>query len=219
MTTPTAQSIVHIKDDRFTVTEWRFSAGAETGWHIHGHDYVIVPLTDGTLGLEEPGGVMKQAALTQGLPYSRRVGVNHNVTNLGEKPLSFLEIEATHSPETDRRREVLHRFTAAWNARDLDRLMECMAQDCTFRSSGRGALPQTGHAAVRSAFAAILARFPEARWEEDRHHVSGATGLSEWRFIGRSPKGRAVDMQGCDVIRFDGDLIAALDSYAKPNAA
>ena len=50
-----AEPVVHIDDDRFNVTEWRFAPGAETGWHRHGHDYVIVPLTDGTLHLDLPG--------------------------------------------------------------------------------------------------------------------------------------------------------------------
>ena len=52
MTRMKAEPVVHIDDERFRVTEWRFATGAETGWHIHGHDYVIVPLTDGKLGLE-----------------------------------------------------------------------------------------------------------------------------------------------------------------------
>ena len=51
-----------------------------------------MPLTDGVLGMEEPGGVRHEAALTQGVPYSRRVGMSHNVTNTGDAPLAFLEV-------------------------------------------------------------------------------------------------------------------------------
>ena len=47
MTKAQAVPVVHIDDDRFKVTEWQFAPGAETGWYVHGHDYVIVPLTDG----------------------------------------------------------------------------------------------------------------------------------------------------------------------------
>ena len=39
-----AKSIVHITNDRVIVTEWRFDPGANTGWHRHDHDYVIVPI-------------------------------------------------------------------------------------------------------------------------------------------------------------------------------
>ena len=146
MTSPTlAEPVVHIDDARFKVTEWRFAAGAETGWHVHGHDYVIVPLTDGVLGLEEPGGVRREAALTQGVPYSRRVGVSHNVTNAGGAPLAFLEVEVVDDAVAHRRRDVLVRFMAAWNGRDVDGLMDCMAQDCAFHASAGPEAEGTRH--------------------------------------------------------------------------
>lgn len=177
-----------------------------------------MPLTDGTLGLEEPGGVMKQAALSQGVPYSRRVGVNHNVSNLGDAPLAFLEIESTHDHAADRRRAVLSRFMAAWNARDVDALMGCMADPCAFHSSATTATRQHGRDAVRAGLAQVFDIFPQAVWTEARHHVSGDTGLCEWRFTGTTRKGRNVDVQGCDILRFDGDLIASVDSYVKARA-
>jgi hypothetical protein len=43
MTRAQATPVVHIDDERFRATEWRFDPGAETGWHVHEHDYVIVP--------------------------------------------------------------------------------------------------------------------------------------------------------------------------------
>jgi ketosteroid isomerase-like protein/quercetin dioxygenase-like cupin family protein len=218
MTKPQAEPVVHIDDDRFKVTEWRFAPGAETGWHVHGHDYVIVPLSDGTLGLDLPGGGTATAALTQGVPYSRREGVEHNVTNAGSAPLSFLEVEVVDDHLTHRRREVLIRFMAAWNARDVDGLMACMAEDCAFHASagpeveGRRFI---GRAAVRASYAAMFETFPEAAWTADRHHVMGDTGLSEWRFVGTDKAGKRVDVQGCDIFRFDGTLIALKDSYRK----
>jgi quercetin dioxygenase-like cupin family protein len=47
MPRPQAVPTVQINDDRVIVTEWRFAPGAETGWHRHGHDYVVVPMTNG----------------------------------------------------------------------------------------------------------------------------------------------------------------------------
>ncbi|MFN4129974.1 MAG: nuclear transport factor 2 family protein [Paracoccaceae bacterium] len=220
MTTPPvlAGPVVHIDDARFKVTEWRFAPGAETGWHVHGHDYVIVPLTDGTLGLEEAGGVMRHASLTHGAPYSRRVGVAHNVTNAGTAPLSFLEVEVVDDAVMHRRRAVLERFLAAWNSRDLDGLMDCMAERCAFHTSAGPAASGTkseGRDAVRAAYAEVFDIFPQAAWTADMHHVTGDTGLSEWRFVGIDKTGKAVDVQGCDIFRFHGDLIAQKDSYRK----
>ena len=117
-----------------------------------------------------------------------------------------------------RRRDVLVRFMAAWNARDVDGLMACMADECAFQSSaGReaeGTLHQ-GREAVRVSYEAMFAGFPQAAWTADRHHVAGDTGLSEWRFVGTDITGRQVDVQGCDIFRFDGDLVALKDSYRK----
>ena len=218
MTKPLAEGIVHIDDDRFKVTEWRFQPGAETGWHVHGHDYVIVPLADGTLGLDLPDGSTAIAALHHGVPYSRREGVHHNVTNAGPAPLAFLEVETVCDHVAHQRRETLTRFMAAWNARDLEGLMACMAADCAFHASGG---PEAegrrfeGREAVRAAYAAIFDSFPQAAWTADSHHVAGDTGLSEWRFVGTDTSGATVDVQGCDIFRFDGMLIALKDSYRK----
>lgn len=213
-----AEPVVHIDDGRFRVTEWRFSPGAETGWHVHGHDYVIVPLDDGQLGLGLPDGATAEAALRRGVPYSRRAGVAHNVTNRGAAPLAFLEIEALVDEISAPRLATLDRFMAAWNARDVDGLMACMAEDCAFHGA---AGPEAegrrheGRAAVRAAYAAIFDAFPEAAWTRGRHAVTGETGLSSWRFAGRTAAGATVEVDGCDIFAFAGDLIALKDSYRK----
>lgn len=214
-----AEPVVHIDDDRFKVTEWRFRPGAQTGWHRHAHDYVIVPLTDGTLTLDLPGGQQTQAQLTQGVPYSRRVGVEHNVTNgSSTAPLSFLEVEVVDDALAHSRRATMERLMAAFNARDLDALMACMAADCAFHAAAgpgvEGAVHR-GRAAVRAAYAAIFDAFSQSSWTEGAHVVAGDSGLSTWRFIGTTRDGAAVDVRGCDVFAFDGDLIVLKDSYRK----
>jgi len=83
---------VQVDNDVAKVTEWRFPPGAETGWHRHAHDYVVVPVTDGRLLLETPtGNVIAELALGQS--YSRNVGVEHNVINDGPQELVFIEVE------------------------------------------------------------------------------------------------------------------------------
>lgn len=51
-----AKAILLIDDDRVRVTRFDFAPGAETGWHIHGSDYVVTPITECVMLLEEPGG-------------------------------------------------------------------------------------------------------------------------------------------------------------------
>jgi quercetin dioxygenase-like cupin family protein len=81
-----------IDNERVIVTEWRFAPGAQTGWHRHGHDYVVCPLTNGTLLLETPDGNV-EAVLKAGVSYFRDEGVEHNVINAGDDELVFVEIE------------------------------------------------------------------------------------------------------------------------------
>ena len=83
---------VLIDNDLVRVTRWRFVPGAATGWHRHEHDYVIVPLTDGSLTLVEPDGE-RQSDLTTGVPYFREAGVKHDVVNADEHEFEFIEIE------------------------------------------------------------------------------------------------------------------------------
>jgi quercetin dioxygenase-like cupin family protein len=91
---PKATSLVQVKNERVLVTEWRFTPGAETGYHVHAHDYVVVPLTDGTLRLEEPGGT-REVQLKAGASYARPAGVAHNVINPNAHEFRFVEIELT----------------------------------------------------------------------------------------------------------------------------
>ena len=83
---------LQVENDRVIVTEWRFAPGAETGHHVHSHDYVVVPLTTGTLRLVEPAGT-RDVALTAGSSYARPAGVAHNVINVNAFEFSFVEIE------------------------------------------------------------------------------------------------------------------------------
>ena len=90
---PQAKPTVQIDNGRAVATEWRFAPGAETGWHRHGHDYVVVPMTTGKLLLEEPGGASRTVDLTTGVPYFREEGVEHNVVNANAYEFVFIEVE------------------------------------------------------------------------------------------------------------------------------
>jgi len=83
---------VQVDNERTIVTEWRFEPGAETGWHVHGHDYVVVPMTDGELSIESRSGT-RVSQLVAGRSYAGSKGVEHNVVNAGDQPVVFIEIE------------------------------------------------------------------------------------------------------------------------------
>ncbi len=92
MPRPRARPSIQVENDRVTVTEWRFAPGAETGWHRHAHDYVVVPMVTGRLDLDD-GKERRPAELVTGRSYYRPVGVEHNVINANDYEFVFVEIE------------------------------------------------------------------------------------------------------------------------------
>jgi quercetin dioxygenase-like cupin family protein len=95
MTNPmtSAQPTLQVDNDRVRVTEWRFAPGAATGWHRHGYDYVVVPLTTGRLLLRDGKGGETAAELVAGRSYYRPLGVEHDVVNGNDYEFAFVEIE------------------------------------------------------------------------------------------------------------------------------
>ena len=87
-----ATSKVLIDNERTRVAEWRFAPGAETAWHRHEYDYVVVPLTTGKLKLWD-GKEERFAELETGRSYYRSLGVEHNVINANPYEFAFVEIE------------------------------------------------------------------------------------------------------------------------------
>ena len=89
---PKATPAVQIDNERVLVTEWRFSPGAETGWHRHNFDYVVVPQVTGKLLLETAEDNIT-AELVSGVAYFRNAGVEHNVVNISDYEFVFVEVE------------------------------------------------------------------------------------------------------------------------------
>jgi quercetin dioxygenase-like cupin family protein len=89
---PAGVRTIQLENDRVRVSLWIFAPEAATGWHRHEHDYVIVPLTAGTLRLDE-GGSVTLSELEAGQSYFRPAGVEHDVANASGHEFAFVEIE------------------------------------------------------------------------------------------------------------------------------
>jgi quercetin dioxygenase-like cupin family protein len=88
---PAIQTVV--LDDAVTrITRWDFEPGAATGHHTHGLGYVVVPMTDCHFLIEDASGE-RRVTSKAGEAYRRDAGVEHNVINGGDQPMSFVEIE------------------------------------------------------------------------------------------------------------------------------
>jgi beta-alanine degradation protein BauB len=93
MTRPACTATTLVDDERVRVTRFDFAPGAETGWHRHGHDYVITALTDCPMLLQDLGGAERRVLVPAGTAYRRSQGVEHNVINDGDQPMRFVEVE------------------------------------------------------------------------------------------------------------------------------
>jgi beta-alanine degradation protein BauB len=92
MQRPKASSRLIQENARVIITEWRLASGAETGWHRHAHDYVVVCLTAGQLLAETAQG-NSVTDLRLGQTYARPAGVEHNIVNPGSEEFAFIEVE------------------------------------------------------------------------------------------------------------------------------
>jgi ketosteroid isomerase-like protein len=113
---------------------------------------------------------------------------------------------------------LLDRFAAAWNRHDLEALMSMMTADCVFEASAGPDVEgqrSSGPEAVRAAYAAVFAIFPDARWANPRHFIAGDRGVSEWTFSGTRRDGTRVEVNGCDLFTFRDGRIAIKNSYRK----
>ena len=93
MTMLSAKSDVQVDTEEVRVTEWRLAPGSATGHHIHGMDYVIVPVTAGEMTIVAPNGERSKAQLNVGKSYFRKAGVEHDVLNETAAEIVFLEVE------------------------------------------------------------------------------------------------------------------------------
>lgn len=114
--------------------------------------------------------------------------------------------------------EIAELIADAFNAHDLDRIMEFFADDCSL-DMPRGPHPWgrrfIGKAAVREGLAGRLAGLPDVHYGELRHWGGGDMVASEWLLTGTGPDGEEVRVRGCDHFEFRQGKIVRKDSYWK----
>ncbi|MEO8667028.1 MAG: nuclear transport factor 2 family protein [Bauldia sp.] len=114
--------------------------------------------------------------------------------------------------------KLLERFADAWNAHDVEILLECMTDDGVFYSSAGPAPSGTtfaGREALRKGFSAVWELYPDAQWTKARHFASGADACSQWIFVGTKRDGTRVEVFGCDVFTIRDGKIAVKNAWRK----
>ena len=109
-------------------------------------------------------------------------------------------------------------WVAAWNAHDVEALLDFMTDDGVFQASvGPAPFGTTavGREALRRAYSAIWQTYPDAQWTNGRHFAAGNNACSEWIFIGTKADGTKVEVQGCDLFTLRNGKIAVKNSFRK----
>ena len=114
--------------------------------------------------------------------------------------------------------ETLRRLVGAFNAHDLDAVMEFFTDDCVLEMP-RGPDPWgrrlVGRERVRDGLESRFTGIPDVHYGEDRHWVAGDRGCSEWLLTGTTASGESIEVRGCDLFEFRDDKIVRKDSYWK----
>lgn len=114
--------------------------------------------------------------------------------------------------------ETLQRFLAAFNAHDLDAIMEFFAEDCELylpRGSEPFGTRYAGKDAVRAGLATRFTGIPDVHYGEDRHWLAGDLGVSTWLLTGTTKTGEPIRVRGVDLLEFSAGKITKKDSYWK----
>ena len=113
---------------------------------------------------------------------------------------------------------LLSDINAAFNSRDVDRIMEFFAEDCTFLMA-RGPEPDgrrvRGKAAVRKVLADRFKVIRDMRWDHVDQVIAGSRAVTVWMVTGKGDDGEALNYRGCDIYEFRGDKILNKDTYWK----
>jgi ketosteroid isomerase-like protein len=112
---------------------------------------------------------------------------------------------------------LLEAFGEAWNARDIDRLVSMITDDCVYCASV-GAEPGTTYAgkeAVRRGFLKMLAFDAGGESCSGRAFVAGNLGIAEWSYIFQRTCGVSFEVRGCDIFEFRDGRISRKDAFRK----
>ena len=114
--------------------------------------------------------------------------------------------------------ELMRAISAAFNSRDVDRIVGFFHDDAVFYLA-RGPEPVgrtlAGKETIRKALADRFRQIPDMRWENEDYILAGDRAISIWTVRGRGADGEELNYQGCDIYRFEGDKVIHKNTFWK----
>ena len=114
--------------------------------------------------------------------------------------------------------ERMRAISAAFNSRDVERIVDCFAKDgvfCLARGPESVGRTMNGRAAIRKALSDRFKQIPDMRWEDEEYILAEDRAISLWTVRGRGSDGEDLNYQGCDIYRFQGDKIIHKNTFWK----
>jgi steroid delta-isomerase-like uncharacterized protein len=120
--------------------------------------------------------------------------------------------------------ETIERYNEAWNAHDLDAIMEMHAPDMVFENHTAGESAQGEE--VREHIGSIFETWPDIKFETRRLYVRDGVVTQEWTAsathtntmrrgdLVAEPSGNRIEWSGIDVIPFEDGLVKRKDVYS-----
>ena len=106
--------------------------------------------------------------------------------------------------------ELMKAISAAFNSRDVDRIVSFFAEDgvfCLARGPETVGRTLAGKAVIRKALADRFAVIPDMRWENEQYIIAPEAdrAISIWTVRGKGSDGEDLNYQGCDIYTFNKD--------------
>jgi steroid delta-isomerase-like uncharacterized protein len=109
--------------------------------------------------------------------------------------------------------DLFQRYADAWGRRDPDAIVALHTEDTQFHAHV-GQEPARGKAAVRQAFADLLAQFPDLAFEQVSLIIGSDFWVVEWKMSGAvAATGVSFDVDLLDRITVEAGLVKTKDSY------
>ena len=121
--------------------------------------------------------------------------------------------------------DFIDRYNEAWNAHDVDAIVELHTEDSVFENHVTGDV-NVGREQISTAIRGIFGVFPDLSFEGRRQYIREDLVVQEWTARGTQqgtmtrggvevpPTGKTVEYKGMDVIPIEDGLVARKDVYS-----
>jgi ketosteroid isomerase-like protein len=107
---------------------------------------------------------------------------------------------------------LLERYDAAWNAQDLDTIIELHAPGMVFENHTAGTHAEGDE--VRGHIGRIFENWPDMRFRGRKLQVRDGLAVSEWTASATKPDGSKIEWDGVDIFEFEDGLIRRKGVYS-----